>query len=409
MAFQHRTGGGLNIGQLQIDRAGTYVYFPWIVYRQFAVTPGNIRLGWVLATRIARARLDENSYREAISLDVPGLAMSDPHGLALTPDERWMVCAASGTHELLVYRLADQKFMSVGGPGDVADPKVVRDPEKFYRVPLGGRPMNVRAARDNRRVFVANYLLNCVQTVDLARRGVVATIDLGGAAEPSLARRGQEIFLDARHSLDQWYSCHSCHYDAGPNATVMDTRNDGSDRTFKTVPALYNVTHTGPWTWHGWQRDLGAAMRKSITETMLGPPPSADDVEALLTYCSELRPPPNPFAARAAKDAAAKATVARGREVFQSEKAGCANCHKGTYFTDGAIHDVGLGSEKDAYQGFNTPSLVGVYQRVRLLHDGRAKSLEEVLTGDHDPTKVIGQGNLTRQELADLIEYLKTL
>jgi cytochrome c peroxidase len=150
-------------------------------------------------------------------------------------------------------------------------------------------------------------------------------------------------------------------------------------------------------------------MRKSITETMLGPPPSADDVEALLAYCSELRAPPNPFAARAGKDAEAKATAARGRGVFRSEKAGCANCHKGAYFTDGEIHDVGLGSEKDVYRGFNTPSLVGVYQRVRLLHDGRAKSLEDVLTGDHDPAKVTGQGSLSRQELADLIEYLKTL
>ncbi|HEX3725846.1 MAG TPA: hypothetical protein VHV08_06370, partial [Pirellulales bacterium] len=321
LAFQHRTGGGLNIGQLQIDRAGAYVYFPWIVYRQFAVTPGNIRLGWVLATRIARGKLDENSYREAISLDVPGLAMGDPHGLALTPNEQWMVCTASGTHELLVYRMADQRFMSVGGPGDLADPKVVGDPRKFYRLPLGGRPMNVRAARDNRRIFVANYLLNCVQTVDLDRREVVSTIELGGPAEPSLARRGQEIFLDARRSLDQWYSCQSCHYEAGPNATVMDTRNDGSDRTFKTVPALYNLPHTGPWTWHGWQRDLGAAMRKSVTETMLGPPPSAEDVAALLAFFAELQPPPNPFAALAAENASAAATVARGRAVFQSDKA----------------------------------------------------------------------------------------
>ncbi|MGC3969692.1 MAG: YncE family protein [Pirellulales bacterium] len=145
--FQHRTGGGLNIGQLQIDRSGEFIYFPWVIYRQFSVTVGNIRLGWVLATRIARAKLAENKYREAISLDVPGIAVGDPHGFALTPNEEWMVCSASGTHELLVYRTADQEFMSVGGPGDLADPKVYRDPSKFYRVPLGGKPMNLRVRR----------------------------------------------------------------------------------------------------------------------------------------------------------------------------------------------------------------------------------------------------------------------
>ena len=77
--------------------------------------------------------------------------------------------------------------------------------------------------------------------------------------------------------------------------------------------------------------------------------------------------------------------------------------------TDGRIHDVGLGSEKDKYEGFNTPSLTSVFRRVRLLHDGRARSLEEVLTGDHSPAKVTGQGELTADDLRDLIAYLKTL
>ena len=40
---------------------------------------------------------------------------------------------------------------------------------------------------------------------------------------------------------------------------------------------------------------------------------------------------------------------------------------------DGLLHhDVGLGDEKDKYEGFNTPSLVSVFRRVKLLHDGRA-------------------------------------
>lgn len=409
LAFMHRTGSGLNIGQLQIDQAGKFVYFPWIVYRQFSVTPANIRLGWVVASRIARADMKENKYREAISLDVPGIAIGDPHGLALTPDETWMVCTASGTHELLAYKLGAQNFMSVGGPGDLADPRVWKNENLFYRVPLGGRPKNVRASKDNRRIFVANYELNAVQTVDLESRSVVQTIALGGPKEPSLARRGESIFHDARRSLDQWYSCASCHYEGGINAMTMDTRNDGSDKTFKTVTALYHVDKTGPWTWHGWQKDFGAAMKKSLQDTMLGPTPTDEDVVALQAYLSQLHPPPNPHAAAAAKDSTLADAVERGRVIFNGAKAACANCHSGPQFTDGEIHDVGLGSEKDAYQGFNTPSLIGVFRRVKLLHDGRAKTLEEVLTGDHNPTKVTGRGELNAAELADLIAYLKTL
>jgi len=72
-------------------------------------------------------------------------------------------------------------------------------------------------------VFVANYLDNSVQIVDLEERRVTQTIALGGPGEPSLARRGEAIFYDGRRSLDQWYSCHSCHYEGGTNAVAMDT------------------------------------------------------------------------------------------------------------------------------------------------------------------------------------------
>jgi cytochrome c peroxidase len=150
-------------------------------------------------------------------------------------------------------------------------------------------------------------------------------------------------------------------------------------------------------------------MKKSLADTMIGPEPTDDDVRAMIAYLDELRPPPNPHAAAAAKDAELLAAVERGRTLFTGSKANCASCHSGPYFTDGEIHDVGLGSEKDKYDGFNTPSLTGVFRKVRLLHDGRAKSLDEVLTGDHNPTKVTGNGELTPDELRDLIAYLRTL
>lgn len=393
---------GLNIGHLAASRDGQYVYLPWMIYRQNPIDARNIQAGWVLGSRIARVRLDGPARRQAMTLDERGKAVADPHGIGLTRDEEWLVASASGTHELLVYRLPGLVLQDFGGPGDHIDPRLAHDERRYHRVPLGGRPMGLRIAKDDRRVFVANYLDNAVQVVDLERRELVRTISLGGPESPSLARRGEAIFYDGRRSLDQWYSCHSCHFEGGTNATVMDTLNDGTIRTFKTVLPLYNVAKTAPWTWHGWQRDLGAAMRKSLTETMLGPRPSDDDVAALVAYLSSLEAPLNPI--RRPSGAAV-----RGEQVFKSAKAGCANCHRGDCFTDGEIHDVGLGSPRDEYQGFNTPSLIGAANRIRLLHDGRAKSLEELLTGPHNPQAVTGQGELSGSERAELIEYLKTL
>ena len=99
----------------------------------------------------------------------------------------------------------------------------------------------------------------------------------------------------------------------------------------------------------------------------------------------------------------------RGQAVFESAKAGCATCHPGSHFTDGQLHDVGLGSAEDYYPTYNTPSLLGISRRVLFLHDGRLRSLRDVLTGPHNPSTVTGMGELTDEELEDLLAYLESL
>lgn len=397
---------GINIGHLHPSADGKYVYFPWMIYRNNPISRRTIEEGWVLASRIARIHLDAPAPREAISLDPRGKAVADPLGLALTSNEETVVCTSSGTGELLIYNQADLVYQDVGGPGDHIDPKLLNHPERFNRILIGGRPMGLRISRDNRRVFIANYLTNEVQVVDLEQQELTQSISLGGEESPSLVRQGEAIFYDARRSLNQWYSCHSCHTDGDTNSMAMDTTNDGTERTFKTVLSLRNIKETGPWTWHGWQTDLNAAMFKSLTETMLGPQPAEEDATALLAFLETLEAPPNPHQVG---DQSQAEEVERGRLVFNGEAAGCAHCHSGPHYTDGEIHDVGLGSMRDAYVGYNTPSLLGVYNRVRLLHDGRAKSLEQLLTGPHDPAKVTGKRGLSESERHDLIEFLKTL
>jgi cytochrome c peroxidase len=284
---------------------------------------------------------------------------------------------------LLVYQLPGLPFQDYGGPGDHIDPKLLKDTNRFHRIPLGGRPMTVRYTSDGSRILIANYLDNSVQIVDPASRGIVRTLSLGGPKRPSLARQGEALFVDGKRSLEQWYSCHSCHYEGHTNSLVMDTRNDGRDGNFKTVLSLRNVTHTPPYTWHGWQKELDLSIRKSMTDSMLGKEPTEAEVKALSAYLETLKPPPNPYRQ---EDGSLTPEAQRGEKIFRSVKAGCSTCHSGPYFTDGKIHDVGLGKRDDAFKGFNTPSLIGLYDRVLLLHDGRATSLEEVLKGPHNPT-----------------------
>ena len=306
----------------------------------------------------------------------------------------------------MVYRLNDIPWEGIGGPGDFIDSRLMIEKDRFGRIDLGGRPMGLVIAGDNKTAYIANYLKDAVQVVDIESRKLLREIPLAATKPVTQIRHGEMLFYDGQRSLDQWYSCHSCHYNGGVNSKAMDTWNDGSALTMKTVLPLDHIDKTGPWTWHGWQADLHDAMHKSFTSTMQGREVNEEEKDAILAYLSTDRLPPNPF--RQA-DGSLSQAAQRGKTVFQSEAAACASCHSGKYFTDGGIHDVGLGSDEDEYDGFNTPMLIGLYRKVRFLHDGRAKTLEEVLTEYHSPEKVSGTRALKDEEVSDLIEYLKSL
>ena len=400
----------MNVGLMRAGPDSKYVYFPWMVYRENPISQSNIRRGWVLASRLGRQRLDVDERREAFSLDPEGRAVADPHAVDLSADGKRIIVSSPGTHELLVFA-AEGLPWQAHGSSDHIIPELLHDPQRFARIELGGRPLDVKLSKDSRTAYVANYLSRTVQIVDIAAGKLVREIPVGEPAELNSARRGEAIFFDAQRSFEQWYSCHSCHRDGGGNVKPIDTRNDGTQFTFKTVLPLHNVADTAPWTWHGWQTDLRAAMRKSLTDTMLGPDPTEQDVTDLIAYLGELELPPNPFREAAQADPAGKLAQAieRGRELFNSNAAGCTNCHTGPHFTDGEIHDVGTGGASDRYRGYNTPSLLGVYRKARLLHDGSAGTIQEAVRGDHAPHKVAGERELTDAEIEDLAAYLKSL
>jgi cytochrome c peroxidase len=71
--------------------------------------------------------------------------------------------------------------------------------------------------------------------------------------------------------------------------------------------------------------------------------------------------------------------------------------------------DVGSLSETDDPMLFDVPQLNNIYESAPYLHDGKALTLEELWTkyNDHDTH---GVGNdMTKDQLNDLVEYLKSL
>ncbi|MEE9117381.1 MAG: hypothetical protein V3U02_02140, partial [Calditrichia bacterium] len=87
----------------------------------------------------------------------------------------------------------------------------------------------------------------------------------------------------------------------------------------------------------------------------------------------------------------------------------CSFCHSYPYFTNREKFDVGSSSWLDTHGVFDVPHLKNIYATPPYLHDGRASSLDEIWT-IYNPYDTHGVTNdLTKDQLNDLIEYLKTL
>jgi YVTN family beta-propeller protein len=405
---------GDNLRQVAINADGKSGYIANMRNRRFPTTRNNIDLGWVLGQRLTRVPLDGKLTYDTLSLDTQGRAVSDAHGVAVSRDDKYLAIGFGGTHEVMIIR-TDLKRLPwrTDGSRDLIPSELLKKDGRLRRVELGGRPTELAFAPDGKTLYVANYLADAIQVVDAESAQLTKTIPLGGPKTISLARRGEILFHAGERSHNQWYSCNTCHSEGHTSGLEFDTLNDGRQdlssahlRSRKKVPTLRRVTKTKPWTWHGWQTSLDDSMVESFTKSMQGTKPKAEDVKALIAYLGTLEYPKNPFRS---SDGGLTPAAQRGQDVFRSAKGACNTCHGGSELTDGKIHEVGLEERDDAYRGYNPPSLRGLYDKDPYLHDGRTQSLHEVLTGPHSAEKVTGLGELSPQEIDDLIAYLKSL
>ena len=166
-------------------------------------------------------------------------------------------------------------------------------------------------------------------------------------------------------------SCHSCHTDGHTSNRLADTLGDGVYGNAKRVPSLLGTATSGPWAWTGTQESLPGQIRKSLTSTMHSDQVTKSVIHDLTAYLKTLKPPESLRAARVMKS-----ETAHGQKLFESH--GCAECHAAKHMTREGAFDVGL-EDKVGLRKFNPPSLIGVSQRDRLLHDGRVSTLKDVL------------------------------
>jgi cytochrome c peroxidase len=220
-----------------------------------------------------------------------------------------------------------------------------------------------------------------------------------------LEEQGEQKFYDATVSLDGWFSCHSCHTDGHTNGQRADTFGDEDRGAPKKVVSLLGTASSGPWAWNGSKSHLEEQIKTSLIISMQTQIETEDlPIEPLAAYLRTLSPPPSIHTARGNfhEHTFSPDLLAEAKREFDS--AGCRNCHSGNAFTSQDSFDVGIHDEMGE-TSFNPPSLRGVSQRAPYFHDGRAKSLDEVLQSAHHDT----EHPLTKPQIQRLTLFLESL
>jgi cytochrome c peroxidase len=241
--------------------------------------------------------------------------------------------------------------------------------------------------------------------------------------------KGKILFSVANYQTSgpRWITCASCHPDGHSDGRVW--QNPEGKR--KTMP-LMGVAHTHPLHWSADRDEVqdfeytirgrlmqGFGLIRGPIKPKQGFKPTeleektsgrSADLDALAIYTNsfEFTLSPHKFTPEAE----------RGKKLFFSEPVGCATCHSGPYYTDSSLekpfklHDVGTGRDDPTEKigtKYDTPTLLGVYRTPPYLHHGKARTLEEVLVEQNRHDRHGKTGHLTRDQIADLVEFLKAL
>jgi YVTN family beta-propeller protein len=377
----------------------------------------HVEHGWAFGDALAVFGDDIGGAAVQLPLDAIEDYFSLPFGVAIAPDKKRAYVSASGSNEVAVLDLA-RLVAAARGPaaGRLANDLSAASRYVVARIPVGRNPRNIALSADGTTLWVANRLDDSISIIDTARMAVSGTVPLGAPATLTPQRRGERLFYDSRVSFGHSFGCATCHIDSTFDGLNWDLEPDGFGIDIVDNRALEDIADTSPFKWNGQNPDL---------QTECGPRTEryffrsqgfrGDDLEDLVSYIKGIPLRPNRY--RAA-DGELTPAQERGRAIFLRTKRRngtpipegnqCFVCHSGKYYTNQLLADVGTGKPTDRSPMIDAPELTNVVNSAPYLHDGSAHTLEEIWTV-FNPNDQHGVTNdLVKDELNDLIEYLKT-
>jgi YVTN family beta-propeller protein len=382
--------------------------------------------GWVLTHGMAVVRpgadLSMEEKRSSVTqvlLDDIDYYYADGYGAAFTPDGRYALVTASGANVVqvvdtlrLARRLRRVPAAELANRLDSAREFVIR------RLPTGDDPRSIVVSPDGRRAYIANRLADSLTVVDLAQLKVVSTIDLGGPKEISVRRRGERLFHNARYCFQGQFSCATCHPEDHLDGLAwnLETPQLGRDRVANRT--LRGIAETAPYKWSGHNPDLITQCGPRIAKFLFRSEGfNPEELQGLVAFLRSIPLPPN---RHLASDGQLTDAQERGKAIFYRTRTNdgrlipienrCETCHPAdTHYTNRISTGVGSATKYDTISLFDTPQLDRVYEDAPYLHNGMALTLEEIWTVYNNQDTHGITSDMRKEQLNDLIVYLKTL
>lgn len=395
--------GSTDVKGVATDGKRAYAYVTHLIAR-YQLPTNQLDRGWMSTNALSIIDLKTKKLLTTVLLDTPQKGAANPWSVIVTPDDRQVIVAASGSQELVrIDRLALHQRLEKARRGEAVTPSmkswenIPNDAGFLYGIrdfiPTGGKgPRSVVAVGN--RIYTANYYTSELVSMNASGKEVQKQI-LGAPLAFTKVGKGDMYFHDATLCFQTWQSCATCHpNDARVDGLNWDLLNDGMGNP-KNTKTLMLSHQTPPCMVTGIRKNAEVAVRSGVKYILFG---EADDevYEAMDEYLKSLKPLPSPYLVNGKLSDKAK----QGEKIFQQD---CASCHSGQFHTDLKQYPVPWTTGPDKGLSMDVPALTECWRTAPYLYDGRSYSMKEMLKV-HGPQKRISQ-----EELDELEEYVLSL
>ena len=376
----------------------------------------HVEHGWAFGDSLAIFGDDVNGVVQ-VPIDELERYFAMPYAVAITPDKHKLYVSSSGSEVITVIDIPKLLSYVKSANAPIANDLSASANYVVTRIPVGRNPKGLLLSRDGTRLFVANRLDDNISVIDTSNDVVVSSIDLGGKKDMTSLRRGERVFYSARFAFQGQFSCANCHIDSTFDGLQWDLEPDGFGKDIVDNRSIEDLSGTEPFKWNGGNPNMATECGPR-TEKYFYRSQSYNSAELadLVTYVMALPYRPNRYRLPGGELTPAQE---RGKAIFERtdnkfgkpipESNRCAYCHSGPKYTNQKVFDVGTGKKTDRSPLIDVPQLPNVAYSGPYLHDGSARSLEEIWTVFNPNDKHGFTNDLTKDELNDLIEYLRTL